>query len=206
MILFLRSQTFLRTLTLILGVSLLIAGLARFGLPVLFMPQFVVPAPLLLSVLYILVVAPSLRSTFSLYESMSNRAIGAARVGVHLFLFASAVATLFLGLMVAGHQELLAPAIRNLVGFWGLGLLSAACFGHEWLWIIPFCYAAAAAMVGIDSYNRPLAWAWPLGSSVNDASILLAVLCLVAGVGSVLLRFGAGRALAQRDCHRRRDQ
>ena len=75
----------------------------------------------------------------------------------------------------------LAAALRNLAGFTGLGLLTAAVTGGVWAWTVPVAYGLGAyAIEGLNRTGSLLAW--PLFPDRRVAGHVVAVLLLGAGL------------------------
>ena len=85
---------------------------------------------------------------------------------------------------LAGYPNVdwgLASALRNLAGFTGLALLTAAVTGGVWAWTVPVAYGLGTyAIEGLNRTGSLLAW--PLFPDRRVAGHVVAVLLLVAGL------------------------
>ena len=86
-----------------------------------------------------------------------------------------------LGLARLGHDPL--AAIRNLGGFTGLALVTAAVISAPLSWITPLAYAIYCG--GPIDIHAVTVWSWPALPSSNDTAALIALLLLAAGVTSI---------------------
>jgi len=85
---------------------------------------------------------------------------------------------------LAGYPNVdwgLAAAVRNLAGFTGLALLTAAVVGCVWAWTVPVAYGLGAyALEGLNRTESLLAW--PLFPDRRAAGLVVAALLLSAGL------------------------
>lgn len=80
-----------------------------------------------------------------------------------------------------------AAAVRNLLGFTGLALLSATVLGGAQAWLLPAAMALPSMVVGASG-GVPHAWAWPLDDNYDVSAGLIGVLLFAVGGAAVALR------------------
>lgn len=66
------------------------------------------------------------------------------------------------GAVVSSSAATAAAAVRDVLFFCGLSLISARMFRRTLPWILPLAYFVLLQWWGADEYLRPHWWAWPL--------------------------------------------
>lgn len=131
--------------------------------------------PLVLTVAAAAIIATSTRSPFGEPERATHPLPRLRLIHVLTLLVIGAGA---LGLARLSHDPL--SAIRNLAGFTGLALMTAAAIGGPLSWITPLAYVIyCGGPIDVRQVNL---WSWPALPSGNHTATLIAVLLLVAGV------------------------
>jgi hypothetical protein len=142
------------------------------------------------------VVGISSRSAVEMLEAGTARSLPALRLA-HL----AAILLVAAAVTVWGSSDLTADfgppaALRNLAGFTGLALVSAAIFGGAMAWALPVAMAAAVLTAGA-SQGRPHDWAWPIHDNTDSVALLAASALLLIGtatLGAARTREAAGEA------------
>ncbi|MGH3252608.1 MAG: hypothetical protein ACRDOI_41225 [Trebonia sp.] len=145
--------------------------------------EFAAMLPLVLAVAAAAVIATSTRSPFGEPERATYPLPRLRLIQVTALLLAAAG---LLGLARLGHDPL--AAIRNLGGFTGLALLTAAVLSAPLSWITPLALAIYCG--GPIDVQAVTLWSWPALPSGNDLAALIAFLLLGAGV-TAITRAGA---------------
>ncbi|MEV6985748.1 hypothetical protein AB0M95_31435 [Sphaerisporangium sp. NPDC051017] len=128
----------------------------------------------------------------SLHSSMASleRAAGARLIRAELLHLATALvvaAGLVGGATAAsGSVTASAEAVRNLVLYAGLALVSGRVFGRPLSWILPLAGFVVAAFWGADG-SGPHWWAWPYQSYDVGGSWGGAVVLLLLGLAAVVM-------------------
>lgn len=123
-------------------------------------------------------------SPFGELERTASRPLGGFRFGQLAGLSLVAVTFLTLaswGWPGAGEDWILA---RNLGGFVGMALLSAAVAGARFAWVGPLAFGMATFFVNINSDDASR-WAWNTQPSDDWLSLVIALALLVAGLVAV---------------------
>lgn len=76
-------------------------------------------------------------------------------------------------------------AIRNFLGFAGLGLVSSSLLGPLLAWPLPMAFGAAALTTGAQQ-GIVQAWAWPIGDNSSSSAATLALTFAVLGIATML--------------------
>jgi hypothetical protein len=139
--------------------------------------------PLVVVVAAAAVIATSARSPFGEPERATYPVSRLRLIQVTALLLAAAG---LLGLARLGHDPL--AAIRNLGGFTGLALLTAAVISAPLSWITPLALTIYCGGP-IDIQDVSL-WSWPALPSSNATAALIAIALLGAGV-TAITRVGA---------------
>ncbi len=87
-------------------------------------------------------------------------------------------------------------ALRNLAGFTGLALISAAIFGGATAWALPVAMGVTVLTAGA-SEGRPHTWAWPIHPNTDSTALIAASVLLLLGtiaLATVRTRQPAGEA------------
>jgi hypothetical protein len=145
--------------------------------------EFAGMLPLVLAVAAAAVIANSTHSPLGEPERATYPLPWLRLIQVTAFLLAAAG---LLGLARLGHDPL--AAIRNLGGFTGLALITAAVISAPLSWITPLAYAIYCG--GPIDIQAVTLWSWPALPSSNDTAALIALLLLGAGV-TAITRAGA---------------
>jgi hypothetical protein len=140
--------------------------------------EFAGMLPLVLAVAAAAVVATSTRSPFGEPERATCSLPCLRLIQVTALLVTAAA---LLGLARLGHDPL--SAIRNLGGFTGLALMTAAVISAPLSWITPLAYAIYCG--GPIDIRAVTLWSWPALPSNNDTAALIALLLLGAGITSI---------------------
>ncbi|MEU7911442.1 hypothetical protein [Microbispora bryophytorum] len=88
--------------------------------------------------------------------------------------------------VVAGSAGGAAEAVRNLMLYAGLALVSGRLFGRSLSWIVPIAGFVVVDFWGSDG-NHPHWWAWQFQAYDSRASWVAAGVALVCGVAALLL-------------------
>jgi hypothetical protein len=147
---------------------------------------FAAMLPLVLVVGAAAVIATSTRSPFGEPERATYPLPRLRLIQIMTLLLAAAG---LLGLARLGHDPL--SAIRNLAGFTGLALMTAAVIGAPLSWITPLAYAIYCGGP-IDIRDITL-WSWPALPSSSVRATLIALLLLGVGVTSITRAGAHGR-------------
>jgi hypothetical protein len=145
--------------------------------------EFAATLPLVLAVAAAAVIATSTHSPFGEPERATCPLPRLRLIQVTALLLAGAG---LLGLARLGHDPL--GAIRNLGGFTGLALMTAAVISAPLSWITPLAYAIYCG--GPIDIQAVTLWSWPALPSGNRTAALIALLLLGAGV-TLIARAGA---------------
>lgn len=130
-------------------------------------------------------------------DEPADEIAAAAPRRLHLWSIGHVVAMLVLAAVcltpLAGYSNVdwgLAAAIRNLAGFTGLALLTAAVAGGVWSWTVPVAFVLGSyALEGLNRTGSLLAW--PLFPDRRSSGHVVAVLLL--GAGLAVTRRGTNR-------------
>jgi hypothetical protein len=145
--------------------------------------EFAAMLPLVLAVAVAAVIAASTRSPFGEPEHATYPLPWLRLIQVTALLLAAAG---LLGLARLGHDPL--SAVRNLGGFTGLALITAAVIGAPLAWITPLAYAIYCG--GPLDIQAVTLWSWPALPASNRTAALIALLLLGAGI-TFITRAGA---------------
>jgi hypothetical protein len=145
--------------------------------------EFAGMLPLVLAVAAAAVVATSTVSPFGEPERATYPLRWLRLIHIMTLLLAAAG---LLGLARLGHDPL--SAIRNLAGFTGMALLTAAVISAPLSWITSLAYAIYCG--GPMDIRQVTLWSWPALPSSNHTATLFALLLLGAGVITIT-HFGA---------------
>ncbi|MEV5412998.1 hypothetical protein AB0K60_29705 [Thermopolyspora sp. NPDC052614] len=84
----------------------------------------------------------------------------------------------------------LAEAVRNVLLFLGLGLISARLFGRTLAWVLPLADFVVVGYWGAHEGGDPRRWAWQFHSYADAIAWVGTLITLAAGVA--VLWFGRG--------------
>jgi hypothetical protein len=140
--------------------------------------EFAAMLPLVLAVAAAVVISASTRSPFGEPERATHPLPRLRLIQVTTLLLPAAG---LLGLARLGHDPL--SAIRNLAGFTGLALMTAAVISAPLSWITPLAYAIYCG--GPIDIHAITLWSWPALPAGNHPATLIALLLLGAGITSI---------------------
>jgi hypothetical protein len=144
-----------------------------------------VPWAVLVPIVAAAVVGTTSQSAVGQFELATVRSLPALRASHLLAMLLIATASTALG-SVALAGDISAPAaIRNLLGFTGLALLSAASLGGNLAWAAPVAAGLTTLTVGA-SQGRPNNWAWPIHTNNDSTALLIAVALCAVGATAVI--------------------
>lgn len=168
--------------------AVLSAVLTVVQVPVLGAPDFLIPAPLLLTLVPVFAVARLLDPPTVELERVATRRARLFHVSTVLGFTLITVIFFHAALALSGLGLLAPAADRNVVGFMAMSIVAAALFGSQWAWLLPTSLLLAAAVGGVDHLREVRVWAWPISASVADSSIGAAIVCVLVAVGLSLWR------------------
>lgn len=123
-------------------------------------------------------------SDFEIAAPRTSRMILTCYLACALLMAAGLQAT---GLFLGAAESAAAPAIRNLVFWTGLALVSGRLLGRRLAWVFPLAALFPFDWFGFDAVtNQPKWWALPILPS-NSASWLAAAATMLAGTALALL-------------------
>lgn len=85
------------------------------------------------------------------------------------------------GLLITGNPEVAAGAVRNLLFWGGLGLISARLWRWSLSWILPLCALFPFDWFGLES-SGPKSWAWPMLPPNELVSWVAAFVAVIVGL------------------------
>lgn len=129
----------------------------------------------------------------SLHSSMASLEQAATRRLIRAELLHTATSLLLAAVLlgtataITGSPGGAAEAIRNLMLYAGLALVSGRVFGRASSWVLPVAGFIIVAFWGADGAGHPHSWAWQFQVYDNAMSWIAATSWLVAGVGALAL-------------------
>lgn len=135
---------------------------------------------------FAVLVAVSLHSSMASLEQAATSVLRRAEL-VHLSLLTVLSCALFAAATyVGGSGQVtagpLAEAVRNVLLFLGLGLISARLFGRALAWALPLAQFVVVGYWGMHDGGNPRWWAWQLQSYADLMAWAGTLATLVAGV------------------------
>ncbi len=142
--------------------------------------ELAVPWVVFLPLISSVAVGVSLRTPFPEVDGSAVRALAWYRTAQ-----AAALGSIALLGTIGMTQHLNGPigmtaAVRNLAGFTGLALVSAALVGARLSWLLPVASAMTAMTIG-SPVNTGFAWDWPVRVDHDYSASVTAFILLVAG-------------------------
>lgn len=148
---------------------------------------------------FAMLVAVSLHSAMACLEQTATAVLRRTEL-VHLALLTVLSCALFAAATYAGGGRVtagvLAEAVRNVLLFLGLGLISARLFGRALAWVLPLADFVVVGYWGAHDGGTPRWWAWQFHSYASTVAWAGALGTLAAGV--VVLWFLPRRLLPPR--------
>jgi hypothetical protein len=138
---------------------------------------------MLLAVAAAAVIAAGTRTPFGEPEHTASSSLPALRLTHLLTLTATATATLAFAAGTATYGISAAAMLRNLTGFTGIALLTAAFLGAHLSWTIPLGYVMYCG-AELDQQVSNL-WTWPTQPTSNHTATAIAAALLIAGITAV---------------------
>ncbi|MGW7068094.1 hypothetical protein ACWGII_20405 [Streptomyces sp. NPDC054855] len=171
------------------GVALLIALAAtafagqRVAVPEFrYLVDFSVPVAEIVPLAHAVVLATTLFSPMADLEQTAAQPMSRLRGGYLVVLLVLALGLTALPLLSGATAEVFGSAARNVVGYLGLGMISARLFGSGLAWLLPLGMFGPTLLLGVDSDNTPEPWAWSLHASSSTSAAVVAVLLWLTGV------------------------
>ena len=144
-----------------------------------------VPWAVLIPVVGAAAVGVTVRSAVADLEAVTSRSLPLLRAVPLTAALLVGLASTVLGSLGLTGQLTGPAAVRNFVGFVGLGLICAAAVGSNLSWLLPVALAIASASVGASA-GVPRAWAWPIHDDGDPLAAGIAVGLLVVGLAVVI--------------------
>lgn len=191
--LFARSRRTLSAVLIITGLGLVERLLGAASLKLSHDNSLSIPWTVITPAIAATVIGASTRSVMGRLEQRTVRSLAGLRA-THLtaMLLIAVIVTTVSSTALAG--DISAPAaLRNLIGFTGLALISATILGGNLAWPLPIGVALATLTAGA-SQGRPRTWAWPIHHNQDASALLVATLLLVLG-GALVISYGTREPL-----------
>ncbi len=142
--------------------------------------------PLTLEAAAAAVIGVTARSPFGEPERATGRWLPFLRLGTCLALAGAAVGALAAGSASAHLAGGAAGLLRDVAGFTGIALLTAAVLGGALAWIGPIAYLAVTLPALTGQWTTP--WVWPARPPHDHGAAICAALVFAAGVAVVTVR------------------
>ncbi|GAA5060401.1 hypothetical protein HNP84_004908 [Thermocatellispora tengchongensis] len=137
---------------------------------------------------FAVLVAVSLHSSMASLEQAATAVLRRAEL-VHLAFLTVLSCTLFAAATYAGGSHVtagtLAEAVRNVLLFLGLGLISARLFGRALAWGLPLADFVVVGYWGAHGGGVPRWWAWQFHSYASSIAWIGTLIMLAAGVAAL---------------------
>ncbi|WP_055569023.1 hypothetical protein [Streptomyces atriruber] len=146
-----------------------------------YLVDFSVPVAEIVPLAHAMVLATTLFSPMADLEQTSAQPMSRHRALYLVVLLALALGLTALPLLAGATAEVFASAARNVIGYLGLGMLSARLFGSGLAWLLPLAMFGPTLLLGVGSDNTPEPWAWSLHPSSDAAAAIVAVALWVVG-------------------------
>jgi hypothetical protein len=130
-------------------------------------------------------VSGSIRSSMDQFEETAAGIL--ARVKVVHAICGLVISVAILGgcMAASGPAGIAAAAVRNLIFWTGLALVSGRVFGWSLSWVLPTFAAFPFDWFGLEVAG-PQSWAWPMQPASDSASWLATIVVLVTGVAFLI--------------------
>lgn len=162
---------------------------------------FAIPWAVVLPVATATMIGVGTRSAVGDLEGTAIRSLPGLRVAhltINLMVASLATAVGSARIVFDPNSQLSGPAaLRNLLVFTGLSLISAALLGSSWAWPLPLSLAIASTTVGTAA-GAPQWWAVPIRPDGDPLAAALSAAVLAAGVAMVVAR-GTREPSAEQD-------
>ncbi|MFF8386768.1 hypothetical protein [Streptomyces kanasensis] len=175
-----RSRNVPRAALVSLGVAVVAAVYAgsQVSLPDLrHLVDYSVPLAAVVPVVHAVVLATTLYSPMADLEETAAQPMRLLRTA-HMaatLLYAALLAAL--PLVAGASAGMTGAAVRNVVGYLGLAMLSARFFGSGLAWLLPLGMFGPTLLLGVGWDNTPETWAWSIhGPASGSAAVIAAVL------------------------------
>ncbi|MER5971286.1 hypothetical protein ABT112_16365 [Streptomyces sp. NPDC002055] len=187
-----RSRGLPRAAGICLVLALLASGFVgqRLAVPELrYLSDFSVPVAELVPIAHAVLLATTLFSPMADLEWTAAQPMRRHRAVHLLTLLVLAVGLCALPLAAGAPVPVFAAAVRNAVGYLGLGMISARLFGSGLAWLLPLGMFGPTLFLGVGPNNTPEAWAWSIQPAHDvpagvAAAVLWAVGLVLAATGS----------------------
>jgi hypothetical protein len=126
------------------------------------------------------VMAAATRNPFGEAEHTASSPLAVVRLTHVAILTATASATMVTAGWTASYGISATAILRNLAGFTGLALLTAALLGAHHAWTAPLAYVMYCG-AELDAQTSSL-WSWPILPASNRAAAAIAAGLLIAGI------------------------
>jgi hypothetical protein len=137
------------------------------------------------------IIATATRNPFGETEHTSSSPLAALRLIHVAILTATATATVAAAGWTASYGISAPGIVRNLAGFTGIALLTAAVLGAHLAWTVPLGYVMYCG-AELDAQGYSL-WSWPILPASNHTAAAIAVSLLIAGVSTATITGAHGR-------------
>ena len=138
------------------------------------------------------VIGVTTRSPFGEPERATGRWLPWLRLAVSVALTGIAVGTLAAGAAAAHLAGGAAGLARDLAGFTGIALLTAAVLGGGLAWVGPIAYLAVTLPALAGNWSTP--WIWPARPPHDRGAAICAALVFAAGVAVITVRGARDRS------------
>ncbi|WP_240138959.1 hypothetical protein [Streptomyces sp. MUM 178J] len=173
------------------GVALLVALAAtafsaqRVAVPQLrYLVDFSVPVAEVVPLAHAVVLATTLFSPMADLEETAAQPMSRHRAAYLAVLLALAAGLTALPLLTGATAEVFGAAARNVVGYLGLGMISARLFGSGLAWLLPLAVFGPTLLLGVAADNTPEPWAWSLHTASSTPAAVVAVLLWLTGAAA----------------------
>ena len=138
------------------------------------------------------VIGVTTRSPFGEPERATGRWLPWLRLAASVALTGIAVGTLAAGAAAAHLASGVAGLARDLAGFTGIALLTAAVLGGGLAWVGPIAYLAVTLPALAGNWTTP--WIWPARPPHDRGAAICAALVFAAGVAVITVRGARDRS------------
>ena len=173
------------------GVALIVALVAtafagqRVAVPEFrYLVDFSVPVAEVVPLAHAVILATTLFSPMADLEQTAAQPMTRHRGLYLVVLLALALGLSALPLLTGATAEVFGSAARNVVGYLGLGMISARLFGSGLAWLLPLGMFGPTLLLGVDSNNTPEPWAWSLHASSSTSAAVVAAALWGIGVAA----------------------
>lgn len=131
------------------------------------------------------IIAAATRNPFGEAEHTASSPLAALRLTHLLIVTGTATAAVAAAGWTASYATSAPVLVRNLAGFTGIALLTAAALGAHLAWTVPLGYVMyCGAELDTQTYRL---WTWPILPAGNHAASALAVGLLTAGIAAATI-------------------